>query len=315
MTLTFFCLFVIVVCVCLIVGHRLRRYYRRRCRSGSRWNIHRDDATTCCRAELPHRNRRKLVWVTQELIRLKALSPMLGCRVIAEVFNRQFTTRRVSVSRSYVAQALRRHHSEIAYLRQTLKHRVPRDVPVNRTWAMDLTGKAELDGTQRLILGLIDHGSRALLALDNLPDKRSLTILRALVAAFRRYGLPRRIRVDNEACFASRAMSLAMDMLGIRLQRIQPHCPWQNGRIERVFGTLKSYLDRVNVLGTDDLRRKLLEFRSWYNTLVLISTWADGRRRRRGADRRRSSEKRGATARGTGSSLAGTSPDSARGDR
>jgi putative transposase len=263
MTLTFACLLLVIglTFAYRIEGHHWHRYNRRRRRSDS----HEGDVTACCRAEQQPRNGRKPAWVTQELIRLKTLSPMLGCRVIVEVFNRQFAARRVSVSKSYVAQALRRHHSEVAYLRQTLKHRVPREVPVNRTWAMDLTGKADLDGTQRLILGVVEHGSRALLVLDNLPDKRSLMILRALIAAFRRYGVPRRIRVDNEACFASRAMTFAMDMLGIRLQRIQLHCPWQNGRIERVFGTLKSYLDRVNVLGADDLRRKLLEFRSWYN--------------------------------------------------
>ena len=211
------------------------------------------------------RSQRKPDWVRRELIRFKALSPELGCRVIAEVFNRQFADRRVSVSKSYVAQVLRRHHSEIAYLRQTLKHRVPHDGAVNRTWAMDLTGKAQRDGMQHVILGVLDHGSRALLTLSDLTDKGSLTILRALIALFRRYGIPRRIRIDNEACFVSRGLSLALNLLGVRLQRIQSHCPWQNGRIERLFGTLKQQLDRVCIVDTEDPRRKLVEFRRWYN--------------------------------------------------
>ena len=33
--------------------------------------------------------------------------------------------------------------------------------------------------------------------------------------------------------------------LGIRHQRTEPHCPWQNGRVERFFGTLKASLDRL----------------------------------------------------------------------
>lgn len=217
------------------------------------------------RAALAHRSQCKPEWVRRELIRLKAWSPALGCRVIAEVFNRQFADRRVSVSKSYVAQMLRRHHSDIAYLRQTLKHRVPPEGPANRTWAMDLTGKAQCDGVQRLILGVLDHGSRALLTLDDLADKRSLTILRALIALFRRYGIPRRIRSDNEACFVSRGLSFALNLLGIRLERIQPHCPWQNGRIERLFGTLKRQLDRICIVDAEELRRKLAEFRLWYN--------------------------------------------------
>jgi transposase InsO family protein len=98
-----------------------------------------------------------------------------------------------------------------------------------------------------------------------MADKRSLTILRVLIAVFRRYGIPRRIRIDNEACFVSRGLSFALNLLGVRLQRTQPHCPWQNGRIERLFGTLKRQLDRVCIVDAEDLRRKLVEFRLWHN--------------------------------------------------
>ncbi|KAF1687121.1 hypothetical protein B1992_03790 [Pseudoxanthomonas broegbernensis] len=119
-------------------------------------------------------------------------------------------------------------------------------MPCNRTWALDLTGKADLSGRLRMILGLVDHGSRA-------------------CGAFRTFGLPACIRVDNEACFNSRLMKGALAMLGIALQTTQPHCPWQNGRIERFFGTLKRHLDRIAVADRDDLHCKLVEFRAWYN--------------------------------------------------
>lgn len=60
---------------------------------------------------------------------------------------------------------LRRFHSEILRLWRRLKHRVPRPVPVNRTWALGLIGRAGLTGRQHLILGLLDHGSRACLQM------------------------------------------------------------------------------------------------------------------------------------------------------
>ena len=40
-------------------------------------------------------------------------------------------------------------------------------------------------------------------------------------------------------------MSLCIKQLGIRHQRTTPGCPWQNGRIERLFGTLKNKLDQL----------------------------------------------------------------------
>jgi transposase InsO family protein len=61
---------------------------------------------------------------------------------------------------------------------------------------------------------------------------------------------------------ASRA---ALLLLGIRHQRIDPHCPWQNGRVERFFGTLKRKLDRLAVHAIGDLNRVLVEFRFFYN--------------------------------------------------
>jgi putative transposase len=60
-------------------------------------------------------------------------------------------------------------------------------------------------------------------------------------------------------------MKAALALLGIRLQTTDLHCPWQNGRIERFFGTFKSQLDRIRIVDANDLRVKLIEFRAWYN--------------------------------------------------
>lgn len=126
-------------------------------------------------------------WVRRELIRLRAWSPELGCRTLAEVFNRRFAARGMSVGKSHVANVLRQATVEILRMRQEGKHRVPRALPINRVWAMDLTGKVDLTGRQRMMLGVLDHGSRACLRLSALDDKRSLTILRELLVAFRRF--------------------------------------------------------------------------------------------------------------------------------
>lgn len=64
-------------------------------------------------------------------------------------------------------------------------------------------------------------------------------------AVFREYGLPEAIRTDNGPPFASKAPAglsrLAMWWLrlGIRHERIEPGCPAQNGRHERMHQTLK----------------------------------------------------------------------------
>ena len=54
-------------------------------------------------------------------------------------------------------------------------------------------------------------------------------------------------------------------LLDIKHQTIDPHCPWQNGRIERFFGTLKQKLNRRTMESIEQLSRDLHVFRFWYN--------------------------------------------------
>lgn len=218
------------------------------------------------------RTQPKPAWVTREIIRLKALMPNAGCRRIADTFNRRHARHkeirwRMTVGKSFVADTMRKHRYEIEVVRRRIKHRVPPPLPRNLVWAMDLTGKQDVPGNIHSILGLLDHGSRGLLTLAALPDKGSWTLLGHLFLAIGKYSKPRALRTDNEACFTSRVFCVVLALAGIRHQRTELHCPWQNGRIERLFGTLKRKLDQWEVAGFEALNASLGEFRFWYNHL------------------------------------------------
>lgn len=205
-------------------------------------------------------------WVAREVIRLKALMPEDGCRTIAAVFNRRFDEARgMTVGKTFVSDVIRRNHYAIQVARRHIKHAKPRTVPLNHVWGVDLTGKAESSGTAHMMLGVIDHGTRACLALHRLANRSSLGILRELISLMRRFGVPRSIRTDNEGVFRSWLFRAMLALLGIRHQRTDLHCPWQNGRIERLFGTLKNKLDRWAVASGDELSVASAQFRFWYN--------------------------------------------------
>jgi transposase InsO family protein len=150
-------------------------------------------------------------------------------------------------------------------LRQTIRRRKPGASLPNRVWGLDLTGKTDAKGHCHFILALVDHGTRANLRLAALPDKRSATVLREVVHAVRQFGCPKYIRTDNEAVFVSRTLRAGLKLLGIRHQTTDLHCPWQNGRVERFFGTLKSKLNYFAVDSLHDLNGALAQFRLWYN--------------------------------------------------
>ena len=212
------------------------------------------------------RTQAKPAWVVREIIRLKALMPDAGCRSIANIFNRRFAvSRRMTVGKTFVADTLRQHRYAIEILRRKIKHRVPPALPRNLIWGLDLTGKTDEVGNLHMIFGLIDHGSRILLGLAALPNKCSWTLLGYLFLAIGKYGKPRMVRTDNEACFNSRLFRAMLWLAGIRHQKSDPGCPWQNGRIERLFGTLKGKMNWLEVVSFDALNIALGEFRFWYN--------------------------------------------------
>lgn len=205
-------------------------------------------------------------WVQQEVIRLKALLPQAGCRMIAHHFNRRWQSRRqMTVSKTYVADTVRRHQYQILQARRKLKHRIPRPMPRNRIWGCDLLVKTDTEGQPHVALAILDHASRACLRLQRLSNKSSWTLLQELIQAVKQYGRPQFLRTDNEAVLVSRLFRVGLWLLGIRQQRIQPGCPWQNGRVERFIGTVKRELRQDVLTGDRDLKSKLTSIRTWYN--------------------------------------------------
>ncbi len=205
-------------------------------------------------------------WVRTEVIRLKALMPEAGCRRIADSFNRRFQSKKqMTVGKTYVGYTIRRHQYEIQVVRKKIKHMRPKPVPRNLIWGMDLTGKIDAQRNLHPVFGVVEHHSRSALVLTALRDKTTITVLRHLLDVIERFGKPKMIRTDNEAVFTSWLFQLALFLLGIRHQRIDPHCPWQNGRVERFFGTLKAKLDRWAVDSIEQLNGALGQFQFWYN--------------------------------------------------
>lgn len=116
-----------------------------------------------------------------------------------------------------------------------------------------------------MALGVIDQGSRAVLRLCVLGRKCTWTLLGHLCLAIAQHGRPRAIRCDNEGMFGSPVWLLALRLARIRRERIAPRCPWLNGQIERLFGTLKSALRAVPLKSPEGLQASLDEFTDFYN--------------------------------------------------
>lgn len=210
--------------------------------------------------------RRKPDWVKKEVIHLYA-SATMGCRKLAALFNRLYAaSHQITIGKSFVYSTLRAHQAELTQVQKIFKNRFPPPMPKNRIWALDFTGKQDADGQIYHILGIIDHGTRYNPTLLPLQDKSAKTVLAKLSEAIQQYGIPNAIRTDNEAVFHSPEFERGLPQLGIHCHQFtEKHKPWQNGRIERLFGTLKEKLDLMAVQDFADLEDAVKEFRFWYN--------------------------------------------------
>ncbi|MDQ0586648.1 integrase core domain-containing protein [Variovorax paradoxus] len=170
-----------------------------------------------------------------------------------------------TVDHSWVAEHIKADAQEIAERRRTMRRRPPRFFAVGHTWALDLSFMVNAQGFTFAMLGIIDHGSRRLLCLKQLPRKCTLALLGHLFLTMARYGVPAVIRTDNESMFASVLWRTMLAALGVCHRRSRPGCPWDNGRIERLFGTLKSLLRSIRPHTVQALRTSLKEFTWFYN--------------------------------------------------
>ena len=116
----------------------------------------------------------------------------------------------------------------------------------NDLWCIDFKGWFRTgDGRRCDPLTLSDAVSRYLLACEIMAP-RAAEVAVACERLFREHGLPGGLRMDNGPPFASSGaggltrLSVGWVKLGIRLERITPGCPGQNGRHERMHRTLKA---------------------------------------------------------------------------
>ena len=204
------------------------------------------------RSRRPYRQANRLpAPIEATIVRLRREYPSWGAPKIREKLRRQIA----SVQRpaiSTVHAVLDRHH--LVKRRRRRRGGEPATTPLTRPtepnalWCADYKGEFML-GNRRYCypLTITDFASRYLLTCEALSTTQERFAFTVFDRTFRECGLPAAIRTDNGVPFASptalyRLSKLAVWWLrlGIRIERIAPGHPQQNGRHERMHRTLKA---------------------------------------------------------------------------
>ena len=187
--------------------------------------------------------------IEKKLLELKARWPLWGAPKLWVKLGEAVGADRCPVE-STVSEILRRHGlSRVAKRR---RRAVPTEQPfedcreANEVWCADFKGWFRTtNGCKCTPLTISDAHSRFLLCCQGLGGATGfITVKPLFIRVFREYGLPESMRTDNGPPFASTTLGGLSELavwwvrLGIELQRIEPGCPQQNGRHERMHRTL-----------------------------------------------------------------------------
>lgn len=203
------------------------------------------------RSRAPHKHPNRLPFEIEQLIvRFKKEKPNWGAPKIRElVFKKYPNIKLPAISTVHcilernglvnIKKKRSKHHATASYLS------IPRDP--NDLWCTDFKGQFRMGNKEYCYpLTLSDFVSRFLISCEALNSTELDRCFAVYEEAFELYGLPLAMRNDNGTPFASAnstwnltRLSVWWLRLGIKLERIEPGCPQQNGRHERMHRTLK----------------------------------------------------------------------------
>jgi transposase InsO family protein len=214
--------------------------------------------------------------VERLIVDLKCDKPHWGARKIRELLVRKLAGEVAIPAKSTVHAVLDRHGLvKRARTRRNRAQGTPLSagsVP-NDLWCADFKGEFMLgNGRYCYPLTVTDHASRYLLLCEALDSTREAPAIEAFQQLFRERGLPVAIRSDNGLPFASpnglynlSRLSVWWLRLGIKIERIKPGKPQQNGRHERMHLTLKQQTTRPPAGNSLQQQTKFDDFRCEFN--------------------------------------------------
>lgn len=145
----------------------------------------------------------------------------------------------------------------------------------NDLWCADFKGEFYLSGSPRKYcypLTISDSVSRYLISCEALESTKAETSFPVFERAFKEYGLPEVIRTDNGTPFSSpmglfglSALSVYWLRLGIKIERIRPGHPEENGRHERMHRTMKKEATKPSGVNFLQQQEKFDNFVDEYN--------------------------------------------------
>ena len=182
----------------------------------------------------------------------------------------------VYLSQSTVYRILKEQHLVSPWRRRKKRSREDEEKATrpDERWATDLM-YIEVMGRKYYQLNFIDEYSRYIVHHELLSNMEGATVsteaqcaieelLKEMGGEIPDTGMPE-IRSDNGSCYISRDFRTVLDEHGMSHSPIQPHCPEENGIMERANRTFREALDGEELTDLYQARDVMRRIINWYN--------------------------------------------------
>ena len=211
--------------------------------------------------------------IEEQILMVRDAHPVWNARKIRRVLQRDFGLDPPVPAASTIGQILKRNGriseaaSAAAHEWQRFEHAAP-----NELSQIDFKGSFETGQGRCYPLTMIDDHSRYAQILKACTNERTETVKHHLIECFRRFGLPRRMNMDNGNPWGNPTgerythLTVWLIRLGVAISHSRPLHPQTNGKDERFHRTLKAELLGKRWFGTfGELQSELDRWRDLYN--------------------------------------------------
>jgi transposase len=187
--------------------------------------------------------------------------PFYGSRRIAHEIEKEIG---VKVSHMTVAQMMK----DIVPKKEPVEAEVIEIDEPDKIWHFDMTPIRLIGGKKRYIFAIIDACTRRVMAIKSYEGCTSVEVIDCLYAGIINNSgkKPHTLYTDNGGQFISKTFEDCLKVQYIFHHKVDKGCPWQNGKVERLFKTLFDEWIAYHRYGSEkSLKESLEEFRNWFN--------------------------------------------------
>lgn len=184
--------------------------------------------------------------LSEELIKWRMENPKMSARTITEqlIAQKKMSPQELSITniyRLFTQQIPRRMATRTGNEQKRFVHRYP-----NQCWQADVMHGPYIKDAQSAkarktyLIAFIDDASRLIVGAEFFYSEATVNVKSVLRDALLKYGVPRKLYLDNGKNFHASDISIACASINTALIYATPYYPQGKGKIERFFRTVRS---------------------------------------------------------------------------